>query len=128
MRRCWSLAADTPMGSQFTAATPALTSVLPITDSEERRGRRGAGRVQKTKEDEGGDPRGATVEDQKEGGGGEESMEMVGKFCFFHLELARTCHHHHTQIQTQATLENAEWSNFHPLSLLGGRRRSMRTA
>lgn len=127
MRRHRSLAADTPMGSQFTAATPALASVLPITDGEERRGRRGAGRVQKTKEDEGGDPRGATVEDQKEGGGGEESMEMVGKFCFFHLELART-RHHHTQIQTQATLENAEWSNFPPLSLLGGRRRSMRTA
>lgn len=71
------------MGSQFTAAMPVLASVLPITDGEERRGRRRAGCVQKNKEDEGGDPRGATVEDQKEGGGGEESMEMVGKYLLF---------------------------------------------
>lgn len=33
-----------------------------------------------------------------------------------------------TQIQTRAKLENEEWSNFPPFSLLGGRRRSMKMA
>lgn len=59
-------------------------------DSKER-GRR-AYSIQKTQENKRGDWRVEAAEDQKEGGGGAESLEMVRKCCYFHLVLpSNTC-------------------------------------
>lgn len=103
MQRRQPSTANAPMGSQVTAAMCGLASVLPVTVGEKRRGRRAA-RDEKTKEDQGGDRTGATAEDQKEGGGGEESMEMVAP-----ISTTATAH-----IQSQAKLQNEEWSIFRP--------------
>lgn len=67
-----------------------ILSVHLCADSKER-GRRTSG-LKKSQEDKGGDWGSERAEDQKEGGGGAESLEMVGNCCPFHPAL--TCPPH----------------------------------
>lgn len=88
--------------------TVAVLSVYLCADGKER-GSRASG-LKKSKEDKGGDWGSKTAEDQKEGRGGTESLEMVEKCCPFHL-------HWHASL-----IFLSSWCFFF---LSGGRKRSM---